>query len=144
MPGGCLELDQLWSFVRRRSNKQWVWLALCRRTRQVVAYAVGCRGERTCRRLWDRVPPAYRRGLCFTDFWEAYRKVVPPDQHCACGKGAGQTNHVERFNNTLRQRLGRFVRKTLPFSKKRQMHKVCLILFLHDYNAQCLRRNNAK
>ena len=36
-----LELDELWSFVARRKNKRWVWLALCRRTRQIVAYAVG-------------------------------------------------------------------------------------------------------
>src|SRR3954451_13649864 len=32
-----LELDELCSFVRERENKRWVWLALCRRTRQVVA-----------------------------------------------------------------------------------------------------------
>jgi hypothetical protein len=50
------------------------------------------------------------------------------------GKEAGQTNHVERFNGTLRQRLSRLVRDTLSFSKKRQMHKVCLYLFLHGYN----------
>ncbi len=57
-PADALELDELWSFVQRRANKQWVWLALCRRTRQVVAYAVGDRGKATCRRLWGRVPPA--------------------------------------------------------------------------------------
>lgn len=53
----------------------------------------------------------------------------------AAGKEAGLTNHVERFNCTLRQRLARFVRDTLSFSKKRQMHKLCLYLFLHDYSA---------
>jgi len=48
---------------------------------------------------------------------------VPEGQHVACDKGRGQTNHIdqtnhiERFNNTLRQRLARFVRKTLSFSK---------------------------
>jgi insertion element IS1 protein InsB len=136
-------LDELWSFVARKANKQWVWLALCRRTRQVVAYAVGDRGEATCRRLWDRIPPAWRRGTCFTDFWRAYALVIPDEQHVAAGKEAGQTSHVERFNGTLRQRLSRFVRDTLSFSKKRQMHKVCLILFLHGYNRQqALRCNN--
>lgn len=34
-----LELDELWSFVQQRKNKRWVWFALCRRTRQVLAYA---------------------------------------------------------------------------------------------------------
>lgn len=31
----------MWSFVRFRKNKCWVWLAQCRRTRQIVAYAIG-------------------------------------------------------------------------------------------------------
>lgn len=69
-----------------------------------------------------------------TDFWEAYNKVIPDEQHTACGKGSGQTAHVERWNNTLRQRLGRFVRKSLSFSKSETMHEICLRLFLHRYN----------
>ena len=61
------------------------------------------------------MPPALRRALTFTDFWEAYSNVVPEGQHVPCGKGSGQTAHIERWNNTLRQRLARFVRKTLSF-----------------------------
>jgi insertion element IS1 protein InsB len=34
-----LELDELWSFVFKKANERWVWIALCRPTRQVVAYA---------------------------------------------------------------------------------------------------------
>jgi len=116
-----------------------VWLALCRRTRQIVAYAVGDRSEKTCRLLWERVPLALRHAVAFTDFWEAYQKVVPEGQHVACGKGSDQTNHIERFNNTLRQRLSRFVRKTLSFSKSEQMHENCLRLFLHHHNTQMAR-----
>ncbi len=55
-----LELDELWSFVLKHHNKRWIWLALCRRTRQVVAYAIGDRSERTCRLLWKRIPKSYR------------------------------------------------------------------------------------
>ena len=50
------------------------------------------------------------------------------------GVCAGLTAHVERWNNTLRQRVGRFVRKSLSFSKSDTMHELCLRLFLHDYN----------
>jgi hypothetical protein len=32
-------------------------------------------------------------------------------------KETGETAHVERWNNTLRQRLARFLRMTLSFSK---------------------------
>jgi insertion element IS1 protein InsB len=129
-----LELAELWSFVLKRANKRWVWIALCRATRQVVAYALGDRSRATCQKLWAAVPLAYRRGHCFSDFWEAYQLVIPSEQHTAAGKESGFTAHVERWNNTLRQRLGRFVRKSLSFSKSDTMHELCLRLFLHDYN----------
>jgi IS1 family transposase len=129
-----LELDELWSFVLKRSNKRWIWIALCRATRQVVAYVVGDRSAATCRKLWEQIPAAYRQAHCYTDFWEAYQSVIPSEQHTAAGKETGFTAHVERWNNTLRQRLARFVRKSLSFSKSDLMHDICLHLFLHEYN----------
>jgi insertion element IS1 protein InsB len=131
-----LELDELWSFVLKKTNQAWIWIALCRKTRQVVAYAVGDRSEKTCRRLWEGIPQAYRRGHCYTDFWSAYQAVIPEEQHTAVGKETGETAHVERWNNTLRQRLARFVCKTLSFSKSLFMHDACLNLFLHRYNLE--------
>jgi insertion element IS1 protein InsB len=130
----ALELDELWSFVLKRANKRWVWVALCRATRQVVAYAIGDRSHVTCQKLWAAILGAYRCGHCYSDFWEAYRLVIPSEQHTAAGKESGLTAHVERWNNTLRQRLGRFARKSLSFSKSDMMHEMCLRLFLHDYN----------
>ncbi len=73
------------------------------------------------------------------DFWRAYARVLPAAQHRATGKGDGQTCHVERFNGVLRQRLARFVRRTLSFSKSDQMHESCLLLFLHEYNTNILK-----
>jgi insertion element IS1 protein InsB len=129
-----LELDELWSLVLKRANKRWVWIALCRRTRQVVAYYIGDRSQASCQKLWESIPTPYRSGHCYSDFWEAYQLVIPAEQHTPAGKESGLTAHVERWNNTLRQRLGRFVRKSLSFSKSDHMHELCLRLFLHDYN----------
>ena len=131
-----LELDELWSFVLKKTNQAWIWIALCRKTRQVVACAVGDRSKETCRILWNSIPEAYRAGHCFTDFWSAYQAVIPEEQHTAVGKETGETAHVERWNDTLRQRLARFVRKTLSFSKSLLMHNACLNLFLHRYNLE--------
>ena len=111
-----------------------MWIALCRRTRQVVAFYVGDRGEESCRRLWELVPSGYKKSLVYSDFWEAYATVLKDERHHAVGKESGQTNHVERWNNTLRQRIGRFVRKTLSFSKNEIMHQLYLKLFIFNYN----------
>ena len=134
----ALELDELWSFVQKKQNKQWIWIALLRSSRQVVAYAIGDRSEATCRRLWEQIPKRYRALQTFSDFWDAYQKVIPAEQHHAVGKGTGQTAHVERWNNTLRQRVGRFVRKTLSFSKSETFHEIVLKLFIYRYNRQRL------
>lgn len=67
-----LELDELWSFVFKKANKVWIWIALCRKTRQVVVRAVGDRSKETCLELWNNVPDEYRKGHCFSYFWKAY------------------------------------------------------------------------
>jgi insertion element IS1 protein InsB len=129
-PGDVLELDELWSFVLKKSQKRWIWLALCRRTRRIVAYVIGDRSEKTCRKLWERIPTEYKACHTFSDFWEAYQN----DTHQSVGKESGQTAHVERWINTLRQRLARFVRKTLSFSKSDLFHETALKLFIHRHN----------
>jgi insertion element IS1 protein InsB len=133
-----LELDELWSFVRSKAEPAWVWVALDRDTRQVVACCLGDRSEESCRYLWEQVPAPWRTATGYPDFWEAYHAVLPEAQHKTGGKGDGQTAHVERWNNTLRQRLGQFVRKTLSFSKCDRRHEARLRLFLHRYNLSCV------
>lgn len=129
-----LELDELHSFVYCKKNKRWLWIALCRRTRQVVAFYLGDRSAESCRQLWRLIPPPYRKATTYSDFWAAYDKVILTGKHNSVGKETGQTAHVERWNNTLRQRLGRYVRKTLSFSKSTDNHYWFTHLFIVNYN----------
>jgi len=126
--------------VARKQNATWIWLALNRENRQIVGYAVGDRDAATCRRLWESIPPEYRKGLIYTDFLESYFAVVPEEQHRPSAKDSGEINHVERANLTLRQRLARLVRKTLSFSKSLVMHGICLSRFIRRYNREIQRR----
>ena len=129
-----LELDEVWSFVLNKDNQRWIWVALCRRTRQIVAYFIGDRSEASCLQLWRRIPTAYVRYHSFSDFWDAYQHIFDRERHQSVDKNSGQTNHIERWFNTLRQRLARFVRKTLSFSKSDKFHAVVFRLFVHYYN----------
>ncbi len=139
--GEVLELDELWSLVLKKSQKRWIWIALCRRTRQVVVFpgrtpgrcVIGDRSADTCRKLWHQLPFAYKQGATFSDFWQAYQNVLPQGTHPSVGKETGLTAHVERWNLTLRQCLARFVRKTLSFSKSDIYHEAVLTLFIHRY-----------
>lgn len=138
-----LECDELWSFVGSKRCQKWIWLAINRETREIVGMVIGSRSKATARKLWTSLPPVYRQcAVCYTDFWEAYTAILPSKRHRAMGKESGQTNHIERFNNTLRQRCSRLVRKTLSFSKKLANHIGALWYFIHDYNAQQRRKRD--
>jgi insertion element IS1 protein InsB len=60
--------------------------------------------------------------------------VIPAARHRAITKKARKTNHIERFNNTLRQRVSRLVRDTLSFSKKLANHIGAVKFFICHYN----------
>lgn len=132
-----IECDEMWSFVDSKQNKQYIWLAIDRDTREIVGCYVGDHSRESARKLWASLPGVYRQcAVAYTDFWEAYQKVIPRTRHRAVGKESGQTNHIERLNNTFRQRISRLVRKSLSFSKKLDNHVGAIWYFIHDYNAQ--------
>ena len=131
-----IECDELWSLVQVKENKQWIWLALDRQSREIVGVAIGDRSSQTAQQLWDSLPAVYRQcAVSDTDFWEAYASVFPITRHRAVGKESGQTNQIERLNCTLRQRISRLVRKTLSFSQKLSNHMGAIWHFIHHYNA---------
>jgi len=133
-PDDVLELDELWSFVFKKGRKRWLWIALSRKTRRIVAFVIGDRSEKTCQRLWNKIPDDYKKCQSYSDFWDAYQKVFPEETHHSVGKETGQTAHIERWNNTIRQRLARLVRKTLSFSKSDAFHNMVIKWFIVYYN----------
>ena len=105
--------------MKRKANKQWIWLAMDATTRQIIAFHVGDRSRESAKALWVNIPLVYREQATFhTDQYDAYTGVIPAERHKAITKKARKTNHIERFNNTLRQRVSRLVCETLSFSKK--------------------------
>ena len=76
------------------------------------------------------VRAVYRQcAVNYTDFWRAYGIVFPKKRHRVVGKDTGQRNYIERFNNTMRQRISRRVRKTLSFSKTLSNHMGSSLVF---------------
>lgn len=129
------EADELWSFVGKRSNKQWVWIAMAVNTRQIIAFHVGDRSQASARQLWENIPLCYReQGIFYTDQYESYAGVIPTAQHRAVIKQSGKVSHIERFNCTLRQRISRLVRKALSFSKTLKNHIGAIKYFICHYN----------
>ena len=130
-----IEMDEVWSFVGSKEYKLWIWLAINRDTRQIVGVAFGDRGDKTCLKLRKSLPADYRKhAVIYTDYRESYADILPSKRHRAVGKESGETAHIERFNNTLRQRCPAMVRKTLSFSKNEAMHEKRIRIFIDSYN----------
>jgi IS1 family transposase len=131
------EVDEMWSFVQQKANKQWIWLAMDAKSRQIIAFHVGDRSRESAKALWAKIPAVYQHHATFhTDQYDVYNGVSPAERHKAITKKARKTNHVERFNNTLRQRLSRLVREALSFSKKMANHIGAIKFFICHYNLE--------
>ncbi len=91
-----VKMDELWSFVNDKGNKQWVWLALDVATREIVGCYIGdCLAEAVIR-LWQSMPAVYRQcAVVYGDYWEAYAKILPSNRHRAVGKESGLTSYIE-------------------------------------------------
>jgi IS1 family transposase len=128
------EVDEMWSFVGSKENKQWIWIAMDARSRQIIAFYVGDRSRESARKLWESIPKNYReKAIFYTDDWQAYNGIIPVDRHRVV---KGKANHIERFNCTMRQRISRLVRKALSFSKKLENHIGAIKYFICHYNLQ--------
>jgi insertion element IS1 protein InsB len=130
-----VEADDMASFVQQKAHKPWIWIAMDATSRQVMAFHVGDRSRKSAQRLWAKSPHAYRQHATFyTDQYVVYEGLIPAAQHRAISKLARTTNHLERFNNTLRQRVSRLVREALSCSKKLANHIGAIMLFICHYN----------
>lgn len=72
----AMEADEMASFMQKKANKQWVWIAMDAKTRQIVAFHVGDRSHTSAEHLWAKIPQAYRHHATFyTDQYVVYEKV---------------------------------------------------------------------
>ena len=65
------EADERWSFVHKKANKPWIWIAMDAKTRQILAFHVGDRSGASGKQLWANVPEVYQQQAVFyTDLYE--------------------------------------------------------------------------
>ncbi len=118
-----------------KTNQAWIWIALCRKTRQVVDYArreiEANRHVVACGRPFQQpTVPGTATRIFGRSIRQSFRKSSTALWERKPGKPLMWSAGITR----LSQRLARFVRKTLSFSKSLLMHHACLNLFLHRYN----------
>ena len=76
----ALELDEQWSFVGRKSNQRWLWMAINHYPSEVLAYTFGSRTHEVCKELTHLLAP-FNVTAYFTDGLKAYQRLLPSEQH---------------------------------------------------------------
>lgn len=128
-----IQADELWSFVQKKKNKRWIWVAYDPVHRLVIAYHIGGRGKQAAKKFWNKIPDILKGCYFETDDWEAYRSIIPSTQHKV---GKDLTFYIEGFNATIRARVSRLVRKSLSFSKVDRWHNLAIGWFFWQFNLE--------
>jgi insertion element IS1 protein InsB len=123
------ELDEMWSFVARKSNPRWLWHAIDHHTGAVLAYVFGRCKDEVFLKLKALLKP-FGITRYYTDGWGAYERHIEAEQHTV---GKDNTQKIESKHIRLRTRIKRLVRRTICFSKTEQMHDLVIGLFINRY-----------
>ncbi len=123
------ELDEMWSFVESKKNPRWLWYAIDRSSKQLLAYVFGRRQDEVFRELQKLLEPFGIKKYS-TDGWGAYERNLPESKHEI---GKRKTQRIERKHLNLRIRIKRLQRKTICFSKTEEMHNLVIGLFINRY-----------
>jgi insertion element IS1 protein InsB len=123
------ELDEMWSYVARKSNPRWLWHAIDHRTGKVLAYVFGRRKDDVFLKLKELLEP-FGITTFYTDGWGAYERHIDVEKHQV---GKENTQKIESKHINLRTRIKRLVRRTICFSKTEQMHDLVIGLFVNRY-----------
>jgi insertion element IS1 protein InsB len=128
-----IEADEVWTYVRYKENIIRIWIAIGRNNKQILSFFIGDGTMESCKRFWRKLPTEYLKQKSFSDFWNSYN-CIPTDTHSKVGKETGETAHIERLNNTIRQTFSRMVRKTLSYSKVVSMLSLHFKYWAFHYN----------
>ena len=123
------ELDEMWSFVARKSNPRWLWHAIDHHTGAVLAYVFGRRQDEVFLRLKALLEP-FGIMRYYTDGRGSYERHLEAEQHTV---GKDKTQKIESKHIRLRTRIKRLVRRTICFSKTERMHDLVIGLFINRY-----------
>jgi len=123
------EVDEMWSFVKKKKEQRWLWHAIDHQTGKVLAYVFGRRKDEVFLQLKALLAP-FGITRYYTDHLGTYQRHLDPEQHCP---GKRNTQWIERKHLILRTRIKRLARKTICFSKSTQMHDIVIGLFVNRY-----------
>ena len=116
-------MDEMWSYYHDKSHQIWLWWAVDHETNVPLAYTFGTREHNELLGLLE----PFSIGTVYADNNYAYHEKLSPDK-LVSGK---KTQKIERDHLTLRTRIKRLCRKTICFSKSKEIHIAVIGTFIN-------------
>ena len=125
----AVEMDEMWSYYHDKSHQLWLWWAVEHETNVPLAYTFGTREHKYLDELLSLLAP-FSIGTVYADNNFAYQEKIPPDRLISGNKN---TQKIERNHLTLRTRSKRLCRKTICFSKRKDIHIAVIGTFINIF-----------
>lgn len=122
-------MDEMWSYCHDKKHQIWLWWAVDHDTNIPLAYTFGTRKHKYLDELLNLLKP-FNIGTVYSDDHYAYHDKIPTEKLIT---GKGNTQQIERNHLTLRTRIKRLCRKTICFSKNRDIHKAVIGTFINTF-----------
>lgn len=119
------EVDEMRTFVQKKTRLLWVAYAMQRDTGEVISFNVGRRTNKTLKVITDTLQLSDAKRV-YTDRLNCYKTLINKKVHTFKKRA---TNHIERNHLTIRTHLKRLNRRTICFSKSVSMLTACLRIY---------------
>ena len=129
VPVDEVEMDEMWSFVRNKSQQCWLWWAIDHNTGEPLAFHFGTRKHYNLDGLLALLEP-FNIGTVYADDNPAYEsRLSKTNTKLVTGKK--RTQKIENKHISLRTWCSRLVRKGIRFSKDFTLHKIVIALVIN-------------
>ena len=123
-------MDEMWSFYHDKKHQIWLWWAVDHETNIPLAYTFGTREHKYLDKLLELLKP-FNIGTVYADNNFAYESRIT-DKTLINGKK--NTQKIERNHLTLRTRIKRLSRRTICFSKDKDIHESVIGTFINIFS----------
>ena len=120
-------MDEMWSFYHDKGHQLWLWRAVEHKTNIPLAYVFGTREHKYLDELLKLLKP-FSIETVYADNNYAYKDKIPEAELIT---GKKNTQKIERNHLTLRTRIKRLARKTICFSKNKDIHMAVIGTFIN-------------
>lgn len=126
------ELDEMYTFIGNKDQPCYIIYALNKMTKVVIDFIVGRRTKENISGIVQRLRELNPKCI-YTDKLNIYPALISNIKHVTAKY---KINHIERMNLNIRTHLKRLSRRTICFSRSKEMLESCLKVYFYELSVK--------